>query len=108
MLTRKNGTVPGREDGGSKVASSLKQNAGGIAEGTEPIVDVHGPYGEVVLVALDELGQGAGHGQGQSAHIAHLLPVRGGWWRTCLLVCIQLVSLNPSVQRVEGHIPGQH
>ena len=52
-----------------------EDDAVGLAELPNPPVLVHGAHGEVILVAGGEVGQRAGHRQGQRLHVSHLAAV---------------------------------
>jgi len=73
-------------------------------------VVVLGAHGEVVFVAAHELGERAGHGEGQGLHVAHLLPEAGlGPLVAGLLVGKQLVGGDDGVRgQVQVHVPAEH
>lgn len=82
-----------------------------FAEGAEASVDVFGSDSEVVGGAGLELGQGAGHGEGQRLQHADLLPVllRGAAAGVVLVEGVEVVAVHGRARLVGlGHAPGQH
>ena len=87
-----------------------------LAEGPEAAVHVPTPHGEVVRRPRHELRQRAGHGQGQSLHLADLLPVQGvavaassAPCRRLLVVRVEVVGVNGRAAVVRlGDAPREH
>lgn len=82
-----------------------------FAEGPEAAVDVFGSNSEVVGGARLELGESAGHGEGQRFQHADLLPVllRGVTVGVVLVEGVEVVAVHGGAGLVAlCHTPGQH
>ena len=62
----------------------------------------------MIFVPLLELGQGAGHGQGQGFDVTHFFPEQSFWLHVVgFLIGVDLVVGNISLRSGFAHVPGQ-
>ena len=77
-----------------------------IAEVSDPGVNVLSPDSKMILVALRELGQGAGHGQGQGLDVSDFFPKGLVGCEAALLVGVDLVGGDGGVLvQANIHVP---